>query len=78
MTVGTLRTTLALFSLFFILTIALALLAVGNYRGGGDNEYIKAGGYFGIAAAFLAWYNAMAGLWNVQNSWIKLPLGKLP
>lgn len=79
-TVGTIRTTFALFSLFFVLTIAFALLTTGYYKGvvGSAGDFIKAGGYFGLVAAFLAWYNAMAALWNFQNSWITLPVGRFP
>ena len=76
-TVGTIRTSLALFALFFVLTIALAILSAANYMGG-DANLGKAGGYFGLMAALLAWYNAMAGLWNYQNSWITLPVGRFP
>jgi uncharacterized protein len=77
MTVATLRTTVALFSLFFVLAIAFYFLAAGNYRGG-DETLLKVGGYFGLGAAFLAWYNAMAGLWTPENSFIALPLGHFP
>jgi len=77
MTVATLRTTLSLFLLFFILAIALFLLTAGNYLGG-DETLLKAGGYLGLGAAFLAWYNAMAGLWTHENSFIRLPVGHFP
>ena len=77
MTVGTLRTSVAMFSLFFSLTLAFILLATGYYYGG-DSNLIKAGGVFGLMAAFLAWYNAMAQIWNVGNAFITLPLGRFP
>lgn len=53
------------------------MLAVGYYLG--ENvACIKAGGYLGLIAALLAWYNGFAGVWNKSNSWIQLPLGQFP
>ena len=77
MTVGTLRTTLAMFALFFNLTMAFILLASGYYMGA-NSELIKLGGGFGLIAAFLAWYNAMAGIWNPENSFVTLPVVQFP
>jgi uncharacterized protein len=77
MTVATLRTTIALFSIFFTLSIAFILLAVGYYRGA-DEGFLKAGGYMALFTAFAAWYSAMAGIWTTENSFIRLPLGHFP
>jgi hypothetical protein len=77
----TLRSTLAFFLLFFILDIAFALLAAGyfNYDANGPNETcIKAGGYFGIVASFLAWYNAFAGMADDSNSFFTVPVMHFP
>jgi succinate-acetate transporter protein len=66
----TLRSTVAFFSLFFTLDIAFLLLGVGylQHDGGKPNPgCIKAGGYFGLFAAFLAWYNALAGIADNSN-----------
>jgi succinate-acetate transporter protein len=75
--VGTLRSSVAFFGLFFTLTMAFLMLAIGYYRGE-DENFLKAGGYFGLFTALFAWYNAMAGLWNPGNSYISLPLGQFP
>lgn len=61
----TLRSTVAFFLLFFTLDMAFLLLAIGWLQakdGAPKATIIKAGGYFGIFAAFLAWYNALAGI----------------
>lgn len=62
----TLRSTLAFFLLFFTLDLAFLFLACGhltaNSKGAPNNNLLRAGGYFGIFAAFLAWYNALAGI----------------
>ncbi|KAK9456614.1 putative membrane protein [Dipodascopsis uninucleata] len=68
----TLRSTLAFFLLFFFLDITFLLLAIGHLyptvQGGPSIPITKAGGYFGIFAAFAAWYNAFAGLATRENS----------
>jgi succinate-acetate transporter protein len=66
----TLRSTVAFFMLFFTLDLAFLLLGVGylNYGPKGpQSACIKAGGYFGLFAAFLAWYNALAGIADNSN-----------
>jgi len=77
MTIGTLRSSIAFFGLFFTLTMAFLMLAIGQYLGD-SVPWIKAGGYFGLFSALFAWYNACAGIWNTGNSWITLPLGQFP
>jgi len=39
---------------------------------------IKAGGAFGILAAFLAWYNALAGIADSSNSFFVIPVAHFP
>jgi hypothetical protein len=75
--VGTLRSSVAFFGLFFTLTLAFFSLAIGHYLGG-DEDWLKAGGWFGLMTASLAWYNALSGLWNKGNSFITVPLGQFP
>lgn len=62
----TLRSTLAFFLLFFTLDLAFLFLACGHLtasaKGVANASLLHAGGYFGIFAAFLAWYNALAGI----------------
>jgi succinate-acetate transporter protein len=61
----TLRSTVAFFLLFFTLDMAFLLLGIGYLQataGVPKETVIKAGGWFGLFAAFLAWYNALAGI----------------
>lgn len=61
----TLRSTVAFFLLFFFLDLAFLFLALGRILSSGGvprATLISAGGYFGLFAAFMAWYNALAGL----------------
>ena len=67
----TLRSTVAFFSLFFSLDLAFLLLGIGYlHRDSMDMPnapIIKAGGFFALLAAFLAWYNALAGIADDSN-----------
>lgn len=78
----TLRSTLAFFLLFFTLDLAFLFLALGKLTAtsaGAENVHLnKAGGYFGIFAAFLAWYNAFAGIADDSNSFFVVPVLHLP
>ncbi len=63
----TLRSTVMFFMLFFTLDLAFLMLACGAYAVDNGNPHAaeqlnKAGGGFGMLAAFLAWYNAFAGM----------------
>ena len=63
----TLKSTLAFFLLFFFLDICFLLLACENFAHDMGNHVAqlslqKAAGFFGFLAAFMAWYNALAGL----------------
>lgn len=63
----TLRSTIMFFMLFFTLDIAFLMLACGEYANNNGNalaagRLTKAGGVFGMLAAFFAWYNAFAGI----------------
>ncbi|ANB15918.1 putative ammonium permease ATO2 [Sugiyamaella lignohabitans] len=64
----TIRSTVAFFSLFFFLDVTFILLAAGNFSG--HVGVTKAGGWFGIITAFIAWYNALAGVATKENSWL--------
>ena len=69
----TLRSTVAFFSLFFTLDLAFLFLGIGYLQNDGTHPQsgcIKAGGYFGLFAAFLAWYNALAGIADNSNRWV--------
>jgi succinate-acetate transporter protein len=69
--VATLRSTVAFFTLFFTLDMAFLLLGIGylhrNSKGAPNPPIIKAGGFFGLLAAFTAWYNALAGILDDSN-----------
>lgn len=71
----TLKSTVAFFSLFFILDLCFLMLALENFAHDMGNDVAKvnlqkAGGLFGFIAAFLAWYNALAG---IQDSRFVIP-----
>jgi len=69
----TLRSTVAFFSLFFTLDIAFLMLGIGYLQNDGaepQSACIVAGGAFGLMAAFLAWYNALAGIADSSNRFV--------
>ncbi|KAF2453853.1 GPR1/FUN34/yaaH family-domain-containing protein [Lineolata rhizophorae] len=77
----TLRSTVAFFLLFFTLDLAFLLLGIGYLQNDGGAPHtgcIRAGGAFGILAAFLAWYNALAGLADSSNSFFVVPVAHFP
>ncbi|KAL8870856.1 MAG: hypothetical protein Q9174_003194 [Haloplaca sp. 1 TL-2023] len=80
--VCTLRSTVAFFTLFFTLDMAFLLLGIGYLHrdsGGHPNPpIIKAGGFFGLLAAFTAWYNALAGIADDGNSFFIVPVVHFP
>ena len=81
MLICTLRSTVAFFFLFLTLDLAFLLLGIG-YLQAVDNApntaCIKAGGVFGILAAFAAWYNALAGILDRGNSFFLIPVAHFP
>jgi len=77
----TLRSSVMFFLLFFWLDFAFLLLGIGylQHSNGAPNiGCIKAGGVFGILAAFWAWYNAFAGLADSTNSFFVIPVIHFP
>jgi len=77
----TLRSTVAFFFLFFTLDMAFLLLGIGYLKNDGthpQSQCIKAGGAFGIMAAFTAWYNALAGIADSSNSFFVIPVAHFP
>lgn len=77
LTVGTIRSSVALCGLFLIVAMTFLTLAIGYYRNS-DESFIKAGGYLGLIGSVLAFYNAFAVVWNVENSFFQLPVGEFP
>jgi len=77
----TLRSTVAFFLLFFFLDLAFLLLGIGylqHSNGAPLLGCIKAGGMFGLLAAFMAWYNALAGMADSTNSFFVVPVLHFP
>lgn len=80
--VCTLKSTVAFFTLFFTLDMAFLFLACAymyeNSAGEPNTGLLRAGGAFGIIAAFTAWYNALAGIADTSNSFFIIPVVHLP
>lgn len=77
----TLRSTVAFFFLFFTLDMAFLLLGIGYLQAEGGapkDSVIKGGGVFALLAAFLAWYNALAGIADDSNSFFVIPVAHFP
>ncbi|KAI1131848.1 gpr fun34 family protein [Nemania abortiva] len=79
----TLRSTVMFFCLFLTLDLAFLFLAVAEFAGSNGNATAslglqKTGGVFGLLAAFLAWYNAFAGIADTSNSFFIVPVFHFP
>ncbi|KAI1173572.1 gpr fun34 family protein [Nemania sp. FL0916] len=79
----TLRSTVMFCALFGTLDLAFLFLAVSEFAGANGNATAavglqKAGGVFGLLAAFLAWYNAFAGIADPTNSFFLIPVFHFP
>lgn len=79
----TLRSTVMFFLLFFTLDLAFLMLACGAYANDNNamdasHRLTQAGGGFGMLAAFLAWYNAFAGIADSSNSFFLIPVFHFP
>lgn len=79
----TMRSTIMFFGLFFTLDLAFLFLACADYatQNGATTAadgLQTAGGVFGMLAAFLAWYNAFAGLADSSNSFFLVPVFHFP
>ncbi|RPA74975.1 hypothetical protein BJ508DRAFT_214902 [Ascobolus immersus RN42] len=80
----TMKSTVAFFSLFLTLDLAFLFLALGHLirpdmaTGVTHSGLIKTGGVFGLLAAFLAWYNAYAGISEKANSFLQVHVVHFP
>ncbi|KAI1099677.1 GPR1/FUN34/yaaH family-domain-containing protein [Jackrogersella minutella] len=79
----TLRSTVMFFLLFLTLDMAFLMLACGEFAGSNgaaaaSKKLAQAGGGFGLLAAFLAWYNAFAGIADSSNSFFIVPVFHFP
>jgi len=71
MWIGTFKASLSLNGVFFFLWITFALLAAGAFLG--NTSVHKAGGWFGIVTALVAYYTGAAGLYTSETSYLILP-----
>lgn len=78
----TLKSTVAFSFLFLTLWITFLLLALSYYlQVDGMTQNVKlqkAGGMFGLLAAFTAWYVALAGIADDSNSFFTIPVWHFP
>lgn len=78
----TLRSTVAFFLLFFFLDLAFLFLFLAHLypsaEGAVHKQLNQTGGYFGLFAAFMAWYNALAGIADSSNSFFLIPVAHFP
>jgi len=79
----TLRSTVMFFLLFLTLDLAFLMLMCSDYAIDNKNPEAgtalqRAGGAFGMLAAFLAWYNAFAGIADSSNSFFLVPVFHFP
>ncbi|CDO94721.1 unnamed protein product [Kluyveromyces dobzhanskii CBS 2104] len=70
LTVCTMKSTLAFFGLFFILTITFLLLTIGEFSG--NKSVNRAAGVLGVITSLIAWYNAFAGVATRENSYLTI------
>jgi succinate-acetate transporter protein len=75
MFVASLRTTAAVAGVFFLLAITFFLLGIGD--AGAHTGITKLGGWFGLAAAAVAWYASFAGVANATFGRVVLPVRPL-
>ncbi|ORX50836.1 hypothetical protein DM01DRAFT_1337438 [Hesseltinella vesiculosa] len=69
------RSNVGLVTLFFMLLITFVLLTASKFNGSVVTQ--QAGGVLGVVTAFIAWYDALAGLLTKDNSFFTLPVGPL-
>ncbi|TVY82487.1 Acetate permease A, partial [Lachnellula suecica] len=77
-----LRSTVVFFLLFFFVWLTFLCLALAylycDATGTPNIALQKSGGMFGILAAFLAWYVALAGIADDSNSFFTIPVWHFP
>jgi succinate-acetate transporter protein len=74
MTVAASRVSMAVFSVFVVLSVTFILLTIGNW-GAGHANIVKIGGWTGLLTAALAWYASAAGVINDTHKKVVLPVG---
>ncbi|KAJ5929916.1 hypothetical protein N7466_005409 [Penicillium verhagenii] len=82
MLLGTIRSSLAMFLLFFFLDMNYLLLGIAHLKCHSDGQILasaqKVGGVFGLLAAASAWWNALAGVVDKNTCFFTIPLGHFP
>ncbi|CCX31406.1 GPR1/FUN34/yaaH family-domain-containing protein [Pyronema domesticum] len=77
----TFKSTLAFFALFFFLDITFLLLTIAHFKLEDGHVHVglnKAAGIFGLITAFIAWWNALAGMLEKSNSFFTVPVMHFP
>jgi succinate-acetate transporter protein len=77
----TLRSTVAFFTLFFTLDLAFLFLGLAyllHSDGAPHTGLLRAGGAFGIIAAFTAWYVSFVTASVPSNSFFLIPVAHFP
>lgn len=78
----TFKSTVAFFMLFFTLDLAFLMLGAAYLNPGAEGDpnvgLTRAGGAFGMLSAFIAWYNALAGIADTSNSFFIIPVAHFP
>jgi succinate-acetate transporter protein len=73
MFIASLRVSVVVALVFFLLAITFFLLGFGNT--GAHTNLVKAGGYVGLATAAAAWYGSFAGVTNATFGRTVVPVG---
>ncbi|MDE3008133.1 MAG: acetate uptake transporter [Acidobacteriota bacterium] len=74
MTVAASRVSMAVLTVFVLLSLTFLLLTIGNW-GAGHTSMVHAGGWVGLATAVAAWYASAAGVINETHGRMVLPTG---
>lgn len=72
MTIAALRVSVAVTTIFVLLTVTFALLSIGEFST--STGWTHAGGYVGLATAAAAWYASFAGVANATFGRTLLPV----
>jgi succinate-acetate transporter protein len=75
MFIASLRTSVAIAVVFFLLATTFIVLGIGNAEA--DQGIVHTGGYIGIATAIAAWYASFAAVTNSTFGRIVLPVKEL-
>ncbi|WFD36901.1 Meiotically up-regulated protein 86 protein [Malassezia cuniculi] len=73
----TVKSTVGFFLLFLCLDVTFLLLGISHLLDGAVG-WQRAGGAVGVVTAFVAWYNAYAGLADRSNSFVVIPVVYFP